>query len=100
MAVCTPSTVRAEGGSLQAPLCPLPRPVPKMIERTKEITKEIAKGKHRPWALLLLRERHERGRGEKKRLFLTPGTKLLRLHPPPLHFPLPPLEFPLLRLTQ
>jgi len=93
MTICTIRflfAVRAEGSSLQAPLCPPPRPVPKVMEHTKEITKEITKDS-RPEITLLLRGRHEGERGEKKRLFLTPGTKLLRLHPP-LLFPFPPLQ--------
>jgi len=74
------SAVRAECGLLQVPLFPPPRHVPKVIEHTREITKEIAKEiakETRPQAPLFLR--HEGGRGEKKRLLLTPAVRLGRL---------------------
>jgi hypothetical protein len=38
-----PDLDQSAGGSLQAPLCPPPRPVPKVVERIKEITKERQK---------------------------------------------------------
>jgi len=73
----SPFPVRSprNGGTLQAPLCPLPSPVPRRYDvhqrnhkgETKERTKETTA---RPHIILLFRGCHEGGRGAKQRLFL------------------------------
>ena len=81
-----------EGSSLQAPLCPPPRPVPRRYKAYQGIhtgkTKESAK-ESRPHIRLLFCRGHERGSGKEERLLPVSGTRFLCVHPP-LLFPFLP----------
>jgi hypothetical protein len=85
------SAVRA-----MAARCKLPFALrPDLSQASKRAPRRLQRKDKGPQILLLFRGRYEGGRGEEQRLFLTPGTQFLGLHPP-LLFSFSPLpEFSL-----